>query len=43
MTKVLIVDDSLFMRQHFAKKLAPQGYDVVMAGDGEQAIIGLPE
>jgi two-component system chemotaxis response regulator CheY len=38
MTKVLIVDDSLFMRKHFAKQLEEQGYEVATARDGEEAI-----
>lgn len=38
MTKVMIVDDSLFMRNHFAKLLSKNGYEIITAGDGEEAI-----
>ncbi|MBN1889471.1 MAG: response regulator [Thermoflexales bacterium] len=38
MPKVLIVDDSLFMRNHLDKLLGEQGYTTVMAEDGEQAV-----
>ena len=38
MSKVMIVDDSLFMRNHLAKLLAKNGYETVLAEDGEQAV-----
>ena len=38
MAKVLVVDDSLFMRNHIAKLLGKQGYETVVAEDGEQAV-----
>ena len=40
MAKVMVVDDSLFMRNHIAKLLGNQGYETVMAEDGEQAVTG---
>ena len=30
MTKIMIVDDSLFMRSHFSKLLSKQGYDTTV-------------
>ncbi len=36
--KVLIVDDSLFMRDHLKTLLAKHGYGTVEAADGEQAV-----
>jgi len=36
--KVMIVDDSLFTRNHLAKLLAEHGYDTVQAENGAQAI-----
>jgi two-component system chemotaxis response regulator CheY len=38
MARVLIVDDSLFMRNHLSKLLAKNGYDTVVAENGEQAV-----
>jgi len=38
MPKVLIVDDSLFMREHFAKLLTEHSYEVVLAENGEEAV-----
>ena len=38
MTTIMIVDDSLFMRNHLSKLLAKNGYDIVLAEDGEQAV-----
>jgi two-component system, chemotaxis family, chemotaxis protein CheY len=38
MAKVMIVDDSLFMRNHITRLLAQNGYDTVSAEDGEQAL-----
>ncbi len=38
MAKILIVDDSLFMRNHLSKLLAKNGYEIVVAEDGEQAV-----
>jgi len=38
MPKVLIVDDSLFMRNHLAKLLTEHTYEVVMAESGEEAV-----
>lgn len=38
MPKVMIVDDSLFMRNHLTKLLGEHGYDTVMAEDGLQAV-----
>lgn len=39
MPKVMIVDDSLFMRNHLAKLLARNGYETIAAEDGEQAVL----
>jgi two-component system chemotaxis response regulator CheY len=38
MSKVMIADDSLFVRRRIAKLLANFGYEPVMAGDGEEAV-----
>jgi two-component system chemotaxis response regulator CheY len=38
MAKVLIVDDSLFIRNYLSKLLAKNGYDTVVAENGEQAV-----
>jgi two-component system chemotaxis response regulator CheY len=38
MPKVLIVDDSLFMRDHLAKLLGEHGYDTVQAENGLEAV-----
>ena len=38
MPKVLIVDDSLFMRDHLTKLLGAHGYDTVQAENGLEAV-----
>jgi two-component system chemotaxis response regulator CheY len=38
MATVMIVDDSLFMRNHLTKLLAMSGYETIMAENGEQAV-----
>lgn len=38
MVTVMIVDDSLFMRNHLAKLLAKNGYQAIMVENGEQAV-----
>ena len=38
MPKVMVVDDSLFMRNHLAKLLTEHGYEVVPAENGEEAV-----
>ena len=38
MTRVMIVDDNLFMRSHLSKLLAKKGYETNMAENGEQAV-----
>ena len=38
MPKVLIVDDSLFMRNHLARLLGEHGYDTVEAENGLEAV-----
>jgi len=38
MPKVMVVDDSLFMRNHLAKLLTEHTYEVVMAENGEEAV-----
>ena len=38
MAKVMITDDSLFIRVKIAKLLARHGYETVQAEDGEQAV-----
>jgi two-component system chemotaxis response regulator CheY len=39
MAKIMIVDDSLFMRNHLSKLLAKNGYETILAENGEQAVI----
>ncbi len=38
MTKVLIVDDSLFMRNHVARLLQDSGYETLQAANGLEAL-----
>ena len=38
MAKVMIVDDSLFMRNHLSKLLIKNGYETILAENGEQAV-----
>lgn len=38
MATVMIVDDSLFVRNHLNKLLTRSGYETIMAEDGEQAV-----
>jgi two-component system chemotaxis response regulator CheY len=38
MPKVMIVDDSLFTRNHLKKLLTDHGYETVLAENGEQAV-----
>ena len=38
MPRVLIVDDSLFMRNHLAKLLGEHGYDTIQAENGLEAV-----
>jgi two-component system chemotaxis response regulator CheY len=38
MAKIMIVDDSLFMRNHLNKLLTKNGYDTISAENGEQAL-----
>lgn len=38
MTKILVVDDAQFMRVRLTKLLVGQGYEVVEAENGEQAV-----
>jgi len=38
MNKVMIVDDSVFMREHLAKILARQGYEPILAMNGHEAV-----
>ena len=38
MSKVLVVDDNQFMRKRISKVLVDQGYEVVEAEDGDEAI-----
>ncbi len=38
MAKILIVDDSLFMRNHLSKLLSKNDYEIFMAENGEQAV-----
>ena len=38
MAKVMIVDDSLFMRNHIAKLLVKHGYETMAAENGEVAV-----
>lgn len=41
MTKILIVDDSITVRQQVIAALKPAGYDIAEAGDGEEALTQL--
>ncbi len=38
MIKIMVVDDSLFMRNRLTKLLTEHGYEVIVAEDGEQAV-----
>jgi two-component system chemotaxis response regulator CheY len=38
MAKVMVADDSLFMRNHLSKLLAKNGYEIIIAENGEQAV-----
>lgn len=38
MTKILIVDDSQFMRKILKDILSPEGYEVLEAGNGKEAL-----
>ncbi len=38
MPKVMITDDSLFIRNKLAKTLGERGYETALAKDGEQAV-----
>lgn len=38
MPKVLIVDDSVYLRTHLEKLLAEHGYTTISAADGEEAV-----
>ncbi len=38
MTKILVVDDTQFMRQRIGKLLRQHGYETVEAQDGEEAV-----
>ena len=38
MAKIMIVDDSLFMRNRIAKLLVKQGYETIVAENGEVAV-----
>lgn len=38
MPKVMITDDSYFIRKKLSKLLAEQGYDIVMAENGAEAV-----
>jgi two-component system chemotaxis response regulator CheY len=38
MSKILLADDSSFIRSHYARLLAEHGYEVSLAQDGAQAV-----
>jgi len=38
MFKIMIVDDSLFMRDRLSKLLTSNGYETILAENGEQAV-----
>ena len=38
MDTVMVVDDSLFIRNHLSKLLARNGYESILVEDGEQAV-----
>ena len=38
MATVMVVDDSLFVRNHLSKLLAKNGYQTIQAENGEQAV-----
>lgn len=39
MITVMVVDDSIFMRNRLSELLTRNGYDTVLAEDGEQAVL----
>lgn len=39
MTKILLVEDNEMNRDMLARRLGRRGYDVVLAGDGQEAIV----
>jgi DNA-binding response OmpR family regulator len=43
MKKILIVEDDKFLRELMAQKLAKEGYDVIEAIDGEDALKSIKE
>ncbi|MEE8390802.1 MAG: response regulator [Anaerolineae bacterium] len=38
MFTIMIVDDSLFMRNHLSKLLTKNGYEIILAENGEMAV-----
>ncbi len=36
--RILVVDDNILVRESYTELLSRRGYDVVQAGDGEQAL-----
>jgi len=38
MVRIMVVDDSLFMRNRLSKLLATNGYEIITAENGEQAV-----
>ncbi|MCP4542076.1 MAG: response regulator [Chloroflexi bacterium] len=38
MAKIMVVDDSLFMRNNLSKLLGRNGYEIIVAENGEQAV-----
>ncbi len=39
MTKILLVDDNKWIRALLSRRLAGRGYEVVLASDGEEALV----
>ena len=39
MTKILLVEDDKSLREIYGVRLLAEGYDIVSAGDGEEALV----
>ena len=43
MTKILLVEDDKSLREIYGVRLLAEGYDIVSAGDGEEALVMMPK